>query len=62
VGSFREGRRRWHVLDAVGPADFAGQPRTRDITGWGDPRIRFSINLHGAPALNLPNFRGYNRT
>jgi outer membrane putative beta-barrel porin/alpha-amylase len=42
-----------------GRADFAGQPRTRNITGWGDPRLRFSINLHGAPALGLPDFRSY---
>lgn len=53
-------------IDAVGTystvsgrADFAGQPRTRDVSGWGDPRIRVSINLHGAPALDLQEIRSY---
>ena len=42
-----------------GRADVAGQPQTREVTGWGDPRVRFSINLHGAPALTLPQMRSY---
>ena len=42
-----------------GRADLAGVPRARDVTGWGDPRIRLSINLHGAPALTLPEIRSY---
>jgi hypothetical protein len=42
-----------------GKADVAGVPRTRDVSGWGDPRIRLSINLHGAPALNLRDIRSY---
>src|ERR1700754_3318508 len=36
-----------------GRADVVGQAQTRDVSGWNDPRIRFSINLHGAPALTL---------
>ncbi|HKQ15839.1 MAG TPA: transporter [Steroidobacteraceae bacterium] len=42
-----------------GRADVAGQPQTREVSGWGDPRLRFSINLHGAPALTLPEMRSY---
>lgn len=42
-----------------GRADVAGVPRARDVSGWGDPRIRFSINLLGAPALTLPEIRSY---
>jgi hypothetical protein len=43
----------------AGSANFAGVPRTRDVSGWGDPRMRLSINLHGAPAMNLREFRSY---
>jgi outer membrane putative beta-barrel porin/alpha-amylase len=42
-----------------GSADFAGQPRTREVSGWTDPRVRFSINLHGAPALSLRDIGRY---
>ena len=39
-----------------GSALLAGQPRTRDISGFGDPRFRLSVNLYGAPALSLEDF------
>jgi len=42
-----------------GRADLAGVPLARDVSGWSDPRIRLSINLHGAPALTLPEIRNY---
>jgi hypothetical protein len=42
-----------------GRADVAGVPLARDVSGWSDPRIRLSINLHGAPALTLPQIRSY---
>jgi len=42
-----------------GRADVAGQTQTRDVSGWNDPRLRFSINLHGAPALTLRDIRSY---
>jgi Putative MetA-pathway of phenol degradation len=42
-----------------GEADVAGQRQAREVSGWGDPRLRFSINLHGAPALTLPQIRSY---
>ena len=42
-----------------GNADFMGQPREREVDGFGDPRIRISVNFHGAPALSLPQFASY---
>ena len=42
-----------------GNAEFAGDPVQRRVTGFGDPRLRFSINLHGAPALALKDFSTY---
>ena len=42
-----------------GRADFAGATQTRDVSGWGDPRLRISINLHGAPALGLREIGSY---
>ena len=36
-----------------------GQPRTREMSGLGDPRFRFSINLFGAPALSVKEFASY---
>lgn len=42
-----------------GTAEFAGQPREREVSGFGDPRLRFSLNLYGAPALSLPDFASY---
>jgi hypothetical protein len=43
----------------AGRADVAGQVQTRDVSGWADPRLRLSINLHGAPALTLRQIGGY---
>lgn len=42
-----------------GSATVAGEPRERDVTGLGDPRIRLAMNLYGAPALSLPEFADY---
>jgi hypothetical protein len=36
-----------------------GQPRTRQISGLGDPFFRFSINFLGAPALTAAEFKNY---
>ena len=36
-----------------------GQPREREMSGLGDPRFRFSINLFGAPALSVKEFANY---
>ncbi|QSX77277.1 transporter [Agrilutibacter solisilvae] len=40
----------------VGTADYLGQPVERDVTGFGRPALRMSINLLGAPALGLREF------
>lgn len=44
---------------ASGSATFAGVPQSRDVSGLGDPRFRFSVNLYGAPALSLKEFASY---
>lgn len=45
--------------DLNGSADYAGQPLERRIDGFGNPSLRFSVNLYGAPALGLKDFAGY---
>ena len=35
------------------------QPRERAMSGFGDPRFRFSINLFGAPTLSVKEFANY---
>ena len=42
-----------------GTADYIGQPVARDISGFGDPKLRLSMNFLGAPALTLDQFAGY---
>ena len=42
-----------------GTAEFAGQPREREVSGFGDLRLRLSLNLYGAPALSLQEFASY---
>jgi len=42
-----------------GSATFQGQARERRIDGVGDPRVRLSVNLLGAPALSLREFADY---
>ena len=39
----------------------AGQPHEREMSGLGDPRFRFSINLFGAPALSVKEFSNYHQ-
>jgi hypothetical protein len=39
----------------------SGQPKEREMSGLGDPRFRFSINLFGAPALSAKEFAGYHQ-
>ena len=36
-----------------------GQSKEREMSGLGDPRFRFSINLFGAPALSAKEFANY---
>ena len=44
---------------ASGSAKVFGELRTREISGFNDPRLRFSVLLYGAPALSLDEFRNY---
>lgn len=42
-----------------GTALLEGQPRRREVSGFADPRFRYSVNLYGAPALSFREFPGY---
>jgi len=42
-----------------GSADFAGETVRREINGLVDTLFRLSVNLYGAPALTLNEFRDY---
>jgi hypothetical protein len=42
-----------------GSALFEGDPIERNVNGFADPAFRLSVNLYGAPALRLPEFRSY---
>ena len=44
---------------ASGSANVSGQLRERDICGLADPRFRISVNVFGAPALTLDEFKEY---
>lgn len=44
-----------------GSAELNGQSQTRDVSGFGDPQLRFSVNLYGAPALTLKEFADYHQ-
>lgn len=42
-----------------GKADFLGQPRPRQTSGFTDPLFRLYVNLFGAPALSMKEFANY---
>jgi hypothetical protein len=42
-----------------GSAKVAGQERDREVSGFADPRMRFSVNLYGAPSLSMEQFSEY---
>lgn len=42
-----------------GTADVAGQPLDREVSGFWDPKLRFSMNVFGAPALAPQEFARY---
>jgi hypothetical protein len=44
---------------ADGTAEVFGQGRRRKVSGFNDPRLRFSMLLYGAPALSLEEYRDY---
>jgi hypothetical protein len=44
-------------LSATGKVQEEG--RSRYVSGFADPSVRFSVNLYGAPALSLEEFKNY---
>jgi len=44
---------------ASGSAEFRGKLQERQVSGLGDPRVRFSLLLYGAPALPMAEFVDY---
>lgn len=42
-----------------GDAEYAGQSVSREVSGFGGPRLRLSMNFIGAPALSMPEFANY---
>jgi len=42
-----------------GTADYMGEPVSRNVSGFADPLFRVSVNLYGAPALDLKEFASY---
>src|SRR5688572_18091427 len=42
-----------------GSADYFEERIEREVEGMGDTRLRLSVNLAGAPALRLPEYRSY---
>jgi len=42
-----------------GTADYKGEPLERIVDGFADPKVRLSVNLYGAPALTLEEFKDY---
>ena len=49
----------WPYMWLDGSAVYAGEPAQRRVAGSGDPRVRVSFNLYGAPALDLKDFAAY---
>lgn len=45
--------------DLSGSAMVANQSRERNVSGLNDPRLRFSVNFYGAPALTVQEFPKY---
>ncbi len=42
-----------------GKAKVGEEERSRRVSGFGDPALRFSVNLYGAPSLSLEEFKSY---
>ena len=42
-----------------GSAIYRGNPVPREVDGFADPLFRLSVNLYGAPALTVPEFKSY---
>jgi len=46
-------------LSGTGTVEATEDTRRREVSGFGDPALRFSVNLYGAPALSLEEFKSY---
>ena len=44
-----------------GSAEYQGETAERTVDGFGDPLVRFSVNLYGSPALQLKDFAAYHQ-
>jgi hypothetical protein len=44
-------------LSGTGKAE--AEEHSRNVSGFGDPALRFSVNFYGAPALSLEEFKRY---
>ena len=42
-----------------GSGKVGGDERDRNVSGFADPALRFSVNLYGAPALSFKEFKDY---
>ena len=42
-----------------GTAEYVGEPVAREVSGFGDPKLRLAMNFYGAPALTLDEFASY---
>lgn len=42
-----------------GAVDYRGSHHERDVCGFGDPSVKLSVNLLGAPAMNLRELAGW---
>ena len=40
-------------------AEYVGEPVAREVSGFGDPKLRLAMNFFGAPALTLDEFANY---
>jgi len=47
------------ISSASGSAKLSGREKQREVTGVGDPRLRFSALLYGGPALSLEEYRDW---
>lgn len=43
----------------AGSARYEGEPVTREVDGFSDPRLRLAVNFFGSPALSLKDFAVY---
>jgi Putative MetA-pathway of phenol degradation len=44
-----------------GSATFRGDTVEREVSGFGDPRLRIAVNLYGAPSMSLEEFKEYHQ-